>query len=108
MFKDLIHRFLPNDAEIGFLQEVDPPTGKITNSSTRLIQICALLFFPIHLQMVYDYLSNRDGIDLADVAALFVLLVMHVIIIVAPKVLKNQVVIQAMLNAIGKGKGGQE
>lgn len=104
MFKDLFDRILGPKAEIGFLQEADPVTGQITNSSTRLIQICALFFFPIHLQMVYDYLSKRDGIDFSDVAALFVLLVIHVIVIVAPKVLKNQVVIQSMLNAIGKGE----
>lgn len=101
--KDLYYRILGPRAEIGFLQEADPATGQITNSSTRLIQICALFFFPIHLQMVYDYLSKRNGIDFSDVAALFVLLIVHVIVIVAPKVLKNTVVIQAMLNAVGKG-----
>lgn len=102
--KDLFDRILGPKAEIGFLQETDPVTGQITNSSTRLIQVIALFFFPFHLDRVYDYLEKRNGIDLSDVAALFVMLIVHVIVIVAPKVLKNTVVVQAMLSAMGKGE----
>jgi len=104
LLAEVANRILGPKAEIGFLQEADPVTGQITNSSTRLIQVIALLFFPFHLDRVYDYLEKRNGIDLSDVAALFVMLIVHVVVIVAPKVLKNTVVVQAMLNAIGKGE----
>lgn len=104
IFKDLMSRILPPKAELGFFQEKEPASGMIKNSYTRLMQGVFTIMFPYTLSEVFKYLNNRNGIDLSDVGVVTLILFIHLLACVAPQMLKNTVVIQSMLNAIGKGE----
>jgi|GEM_PF-4066100 len=96
----IANRVLPAKAEIGFFQEIDVKSGKLTNSSTRLFQLFfALILWP-HLKVAYAYLESREIVDVTEIGAIGIMFMFHCILIIAPKQLKNVEVINTFVTAL--------
>lgn len=100
----ILNRLLPQKAEVGFFQELDPVSGKLKNSSTRLFQLFfALLLWP-HLKVAYSYLGTRDTVDITEIGAIAVMFIFHCVLIIAPKQLKNVEVLKTFVAAFNHPK----
>ena len=95
--KDFLNRILPSKAEIGFFQEWDIKTNKLTNSSTRLFQMAFMAVFFVNTYFIHDTVKHDADFNIYKGIFLGSLYVINMTAVLAPKMLKDKEVITAFL-----------
>lgn len=94
-------RVFGHQADIGFFQEIDPKTDKLTNSSTRLFQAFFAWMLYINSKVIItNVFENDTDLGSNEMYMFGVMYLLNVVAILAPKMIKNSEVVQSFLTSL--------